>query len=137
MTYFKINISEVNTHPHVHLTDKNDNFYLHILAVKCLNKRDTKMYISSCPCCCGIARVFAVIIEDVKMWQIGCTICGLTTEYDHNKEFLLQQWNTRKQLENHKKWLTLLLVIMLIAGMMTFFCGYFVAMKSFIPIYGS
>jgi hypothetical protein len=90
------------------------------------------MHIASCPCCCGTARIFAVIIENIKMWQIGCIVCGLTTDYDINKGYLLTKWNARQQLENQKKWFYLMLLILLIVGIMTFFCGYFIAFKSFI-----
>ena len=92
------------------------------------------MKIAPCPCCCGTARVFAVIIEEVKMWQIGCTACGLATEYDDSKEYLLKNWNRRKQLEKSQHWHYLLLSITLVAGIAIFFCGYIVAIKSLYPL---
>lgn len=85
------------------------------------------MKLQPCPCCRGKA-IFADLVigkgsRRVKMWQVSCTLCGLSTEMDEDKEYSAKRWNLRQGYANLKMWVTLLAVLLPTSIIISFLLG--------------
>ncbi|MFK0569739.1 Lar family restriction alleviation protein [Endozoicomonas sp.] len=74
------------------------------------------MKLKPCPCCRGQA-IFADMVvgkssRRVRMWQVSCSGCGLSTDLDEKKTYAAQRWNLRQEYANLKMWVTLLAALL-------------------------
>lgn len=85
------------------------------------------MKLKSCPCCQGKA-IFADLIigkgsQRVKMWQVSCSGCGLSTEMDEDKRYVAKRWNLRQEYANLKMWVTLLSALLPVSIIISLLLG--------------
>ncbi len=66
------------------------------------------MKLERCPCCKGRAYYADMDIRGFRMWQVTCEQCGLSTEYDEDREFCKDRWNLRQEKASLKMWVTAL-----------------------------
>lgn len=85
------------------------------------------MTLKPCPCCRGQA-IFADLLigkgnQSVKMWQVSCTGCGLSTEMDEDKRYTATRWNLRQEYASLKMWITLLAVLLPVSVIISLLLG--------------
>ena len=66
------------------------------------------MKLERCPCCKGRAYFADIQVGDLRMWQVTCEQCGLSTEYDDDRTFCRDRWNLRQEKNSLKMWVTTL-----------------------------
>ena len=89
------------------------------------------MRLESCPCCLGKAGLTDMMVGNMKMWQIGCTECGVSTELDEDKKFCARQWNRRLEVSRLKMWVTGLASMLPFVAIMAFLLGSFLGLNLF------
>lgn len=80
-----------------------------------------------CPCCRGEAMLADLTIgkgrQRVKMWQISCTGCGLSTDMDEKKGYVARRWNQRQEYANLRMWITLLAALLPVSIIISLLLG--------------
>ncbi|MDP0561117.1 MAG: hypothetical protein QS721_01765 [Candidatus Endonucleobacter sp. (ex Gigantidas childressi)] len=64
------------------------------------------MKLQCCPCCKGRAYFADILVGDLRMWQVTCELCGLSTEYDDDRVFCRDRWNLRQEKNSLTVWVT-------------------------------
>lgn len=82
------------------------------------------MKLDTCPCCKGSAYFADIQVGDMKMWQVTCEQCGLSTEYDDDKMFCKDRWNLRLERSKLKMWVTTLTALLPVLTIACFLVGY-------------
>ena len=85
------------------------------------------MTLKPCPCCRGKA-IFADLLigkgrQSVKMWQVSCSGCGLSTEMDEDKHHTATRWNLRQEYASLKMWVTLLAALLPVSIIISLLLG--------------
>ena len=89
------------------------------------------MKLEPCPCCLGEAGLADVKVDSIKMWQIYCAECGLSSELDEDKKYCVEQWNRRQQNYRLKLWLTGLAAMLPFIAIMAFLTGSYLGLNLF------
>ncbi|MDD7805872.1 MAG: hypothetical protein PUP46_10025 [Endozoicomonas sp. (ex Botrylloides leachii)] len=82
------------------------------------------MKMNPCPCCKGRAYFADIQVGGLKMWQVTCEQCGLSTEYDDDKFFCRDRWNLRQENSSLKMWVTTLAILLPFFSITCFLFGY-------------
>ncbi|WP_263081377.1 hypothetical protein [Endozoicomonas sp. Mp262] len=81
------------------------------------------MKLESCPCCGGKAYFADITANELRMWQVTCEQCGLSTEYDEDRAYCRDRWNLRQEKARLKTWLTALAALVPFFAVASFFAG--------------
>ena len=82
-----------------------------------------------CPCCNGKAELSDMMVSNTQMWQVHCSVCGLASELDDDREFSIQLWNRRLEVTRLKMWLTLSLSALPLIAIVFFLIGSFAGLN--------
>lgn len=85
------------------------------------------MKLKPCPCCRSKAFFADLIVgkgsRRIRMWQVSCSGCGLSTEMDESKSYTASRWNLRQEYANLKMWVTLLAALLPVSIIISLLLG--------------